>query len=1023
MKSKSPFRSSRVLKLLAGALLAVSAWGASPFGKVVAIGGHASDLALDEGRGVLYIANFTANRIDVMSLADKVIQTSMNVAAQPNSLSLSPDGKYLVATHYGNFEAPTASKNGLTVVNLETGGKQTFALGSAPLGVAFGIDNQAFIATVKEFLLFDPVLGTTQVLDTIEGVVAKTLPQPAGSFPTNITTASIAASRDGLWIFGGTDKLNFRYDVRSRRVNAQLYTSTPENGPRAVSVSDNGEFFTSGWSLQDRDFALHAQFPNPAGTLNIGSTAIDSSRRLIYAQMPEAAVADSSTPAPTTPPAGSTTVPAPPPAAEPSANTPPVLQVVEAENLAVREKLLLPENLAGKSVLSSDYGTMYAVSDSGVVVLPIGSIEQARKLSASHEDVVFRGNFCDRQAAVQEITIVDTSGASTDFGLSSSSPAVHISPSSGVTPARVRISVDPSAFQNSGTAAVMVEIKSDRAVNLPSAIRVLVNTRGPDQRGTFVNVPGKLVDILPDPTRDRFFIIRQDKNQVLVFDSGTTTPVATLQVGNTPTQMAITFDRRYLLVGSDNSQIIYVFDLETLEPVQPIRMPPGHYPRSIAVSGRAILVASRVAGPKHQISRVDFASRTAVVLPTLGVYDNDINIDTVLVASPNGSSILAAQADGNVLLYNASADTFTVSRKDSTALAGAYAASSFDRFVVGNMLMNASLVPMHRLETGTGRSSGFAFVGDEIGYRLTAPDAQSPGVMQRVDLQNGNMIRATRMVEAPILNDPELVFTRTIAPLHERRGIVALTTSGFTVFPWNYDTSVAPPRIESVVNAADLSAPVAPGGLVSVLGSELSPVNMSSSQVPLPTALGESCLTVNGVPVPMIFVSPRQVNAQLPFAVEGNTTLVLRTPGGVSDNYSLTIQPAAPSVFRTGIAGPDSDIPAVVRARNNAIVTPSNPIHLGDVITIYATGLGKTSPAVDPGFPAPSEPLAYALIPPVVTLGGVDLLVTYAGLTPGEVGIYQINAVIGDDVPLGLSVPLSISQGSEATSMNVRVVK
>jgi len=48
---------------------------AATFGTVVSIGGHASDIALDESRGLLYIANFTANRIEVMSLADRSIRT------------------------------------------------------------------------------------------------------------------------------------------------------------------------------------------------------------------------------------------------------------------------------------------------------------------------------------------------------------------------------------------------------------------------------------------------------------------------------------------------------------------------------------------------------------------------------------------------------------------------------------------------------------------------------------------------------------------------------------------------------------------------------------------------------------------------------------------------------------------------------------------------------------------------------------------------------------------------------------
>ena len=81
------------------ALLASSTCEGAYFGTAVPIGGHASDIALDESRGVLYIANFTANRIEVMSTADFSIRTSMNVAPQPGALSLSPDSKFLLVAH------------------------------------------------------------------------------------------------------------------------------------------------------------------------------------------------------------------------------------------------------------------------------------------------------------------------------------------------------------------------------------------------------------------------------------------------------------------------------------------------------------------------------------------------------------------------------------------------------------------------------------------------------------------------------------------------------------------------------------------------------------------------------------------------------------------------------------------------------------------------------------------------------------------------------------------------------------
>ena len=974
--------------------MACSCW-AGTFGKMVVIGGQASDLALDEERRVVYLANFSANRIEVISTSTLAIQTSMNVAARPSALALSPDGRFLLVAHFGNFQAPSTANNLLTLINLVSGGQQTFALGSPPLGVAFGSDSRALVATTTDFLSLDPVSGSTLTVGTVQGVTATTLPAPPANFPPQIVAASLAASGDRKFIYGLTDTIRFKYDVEQRFVTSMGYTANPPMGPRVVSVNQDGSQWAAGWAEFDRDGKLTAQFPNPAGLLEVGSHAIDSGRGLIYAQIPESSSASA-----------------------------PVLMIVDADNLALRERLYLPENLAGKSVLASDGSVMYSVSDSGLLALPVGSLEQVRRIHIAQEDVVFRGSFCNQSVATQEIAVTDSSGARTDFTLTASASGISISPESGMTPAVVRISVDPNAFQDQhGTVTAQIAVRSAQAVNVPPSLRVLINNREPDQRGTLVNVPGKLVDVLADPTKDRFFVLRQDKNQVLVFEGSGYTQVAALRTGNTPTQMAITFDRRYLLVGNDNSQIANVYDLGTLQPQAPIRFPGGHYPRSLASSGRAILAAVRsAASADHKIDRVDLASRTAVELPSLGSWTNKVDIDTVLAASPNGASILAAQADGSVLLYDANADAFTVSRKDFTALGGAYAASSLDQFVVDNNLLNASLVVVGQFESATGSSSGFAFA-NPYGLRTTASNVYSPGVIERVDLGTGAALSPTRTVEAPNLGQTGAAFTRTLAPLANGNAMVSLSASGFTVLPWNYGAAVAPPHIDSVVNAADFTAAVAPGSLISLFGQNLNPVNLATAEMPLPTALGDSCLTVNGALAPMLFVSPTQVNAQLPYYLDGRVTMVLHTPGGVSNNFAITMAATAPGVFRAVIAGTDLEVPTVVRLTNNLLVTPSNPVHRGDTIVIYATGLGLTVPAVDAGAPAPLDPLAVAEIPPELDLGGVGLPVLYAGLTPGYAGLYQINARVPSWVPTGMSVRLTIGQGTASTSVSVRVVE
>src|SRR6266849_2235529 len=137
--------------VVAALLMMTSAAHGGTFGSVVPIGGHASDIALDEARGVLYAANFGAARIDVVSLAKHTAVSSIHVAPYPGSIALSPDGQFLLVAHFGNFQPPSSSANALTLVNLATSGQQTFTLGDPPLAVAFGADGRALVVTTTRF--------------------------------------------------------------------------------------------------------------------------------------------------------------------------------------------------------------------------------------------------------------------------------------------------------------------------------------------------------------------------------------------------------------------------------------------------------------------------------------------------------------------------------------------------------------------------------------------------------------------------------------------------------------------------------------------------------------------------------------------------------------------------------------------------------------------------------------------------------------------------------------------------------
>ena len=1000
------------LVFAAGLVAPVSA---ATFGTVVPIGGQAADIALDEPRGLLYIANFTANQIDVMSLSDNTIHSSISVAPQPGSLALSPDGNYLVIVHFGNFAAPAASTNALTVIYLnQNNALQTFALGDPPLGVAFGIDGIALIVTTTNFILFDPTNGQTVVLDTIANVTAHTLPVPPANFPTNIVATSLNVSADGFHIYGLSDTIFFHYSALDHSLHSlYYYTAVPPLGPRAVSVSADGSYFTAGWAVMIGGI-FRSNFPFALGTLNLGTTAINSSAGLIYAQLPQGTAQSSAAP-PSNPSS---------PSAPQGSVAPPILQVVAADNLAVQQNLQLAENTTGKSILSSKSDMMYSVSDSGVTVFPVGYLNSFNRVQASKPDLVFRGNLCSSNINTQQVTILDPGGNQTDFTLTPSAAGVYLSQYAGTTPATITVTVDPAVFQNQqGTVTASIKIGSGLAINVPDPIRVLINSQGPEQRGTFVDVPGTLVDVLADPVRNRFYVLRQDQNEVYVFDSTGQNQIAVLRTGTTPTSMAITMDSNYLLIGHDNAQLIYVFNLNTLQPSAPVVMASGHQPRQVAVSSNAILAASRVAGPTHTIDYVDFLNRTADPLPSLGVFKNDINIDTALSSSPSGRFILATGADGTTYLYDASSNSFVAGRKDFTSLSGAHSASDYGTFLVNNSLLNQSLVAVGTLDASIGASSGAAFRA-QTGFRTTTPAGSAVGVIEEINPTAG-ALRPTEIVESPLLapKGGPSAFTRTLAPLADQSAFVSLTTSGFTMVPWNYSAAVTPPYLKSVVNAADFTKPIAPGGLIALLGSGLGASTHTATSAPWPTVLADTCLMLNGSPIPMTLVSGRQITAQLPFNVGGSATLALHTPGGSTPAMNVNIQPNAPAVFRSGTAGPVTGIATVYRNSNRQLVTLSNPIHVNDTITIYATGLGAVKPTVATGSAGPAKPLAVATVLPTVSLGGVGLILEYAGLAPGLVGVDAIELKVPGSVPTGISIPLVISQGGVETTLSVRVVK
>jgi uncharacterized protein (TIGR03437 family) len=256
----------------------------------------------------------------------------------------------------------------------------------------------------------------------------------------------------------------------------------------------------------------------------------------------------------------------------------------------------------------------------------------------------------------------------------------------------------------------------------------------------------------------------------------------------------------------------------------------------------------------------------------------------------------------------------------------------------------------------------------------------------------------------------------------DQQSVVLLTQSGLTVVAANFDAPTPIPTVSGIVNGADGGSGIAPGGLALVQGNGLAPRSESFVSLPLPSTLGDACVTVGNIALPLFRVSPTQVLAQLPFGLTGDVPLVVRNPGGVSNPFTAHIQSFAPAIFRSGTAGDQTGLATVIRQKNNDFVDFTNPIHPEDILSIYLTGLSQTSPAAPFGDAAPSDPLAVTATPPIVSLGNSGLPVMFSGLVPGEVGVYVINVFVPHGVASAVQTPLTIKQGDFSTTLQVRVV-
>ena len=244
------------------------------------------------------------------------------------------------------------------------------------------------------------------------------------------------------------------------------------------------------------------------------------------------------------------------------------------------------------------------------------------------------------------------------------------------------------------------------------------------------------------------------------------------------------------------------------------------------------------------------------------------------------------------------------------------------------------------------------------------------------------------------------------------------TALAFTITPAALTTP--PPAITSagIVNAASGVAAIAPGSLISIYGLNLAAGNGSAAGVPLPDRLNGTSVTINGTPAPLIFVSPLQLNAQVPFEINtGTATLLVQAGTLQSAPVPFNVTATAPGVLTmarsTHAIGQNHTDQSV-----NSADAPAAP---GQYVTVYLTGQGAVDPPVLTGAAPPTGAFSVPLAPIQAWVGGQPAQVAFAGLAPGFVGLLQMNIVI-PDVPDG-EQPFDVTIGGVAANRTVLSVR
>ncbi|MBL0158163.1 MAG: hypothetical protein IPP47_13825 [Bryobacterales bacterium] len=708
--------------------------------------GGASDLVLDEPRGRLYLVNTGQRRIEIYSITQRRFIGTVQTDTTPLSAALSADGNVLYVTC---FEGLSLNLIDLTPPNPLLA--RRVSLPAKPEGVAVGLNSdgqeRVLVTTTgtgannasNVLIVFDP--RPEAATDPIQNAImtppappSPLLPPPSGRVAFALRT-NLIARPDRSQIIGfaagaGNTRNLFVFDVnsgtvlRSRGVNE---TST------VLSVSPDGKRFMAGLRLFDAEtLTVLAQqnaanlshlLPNGANfnvQQNQGGSAFGPDGAVLYTAFNFAPLQN--------------------PAARANVSQ---LMVNDPDNLLTHLSLKLPESLSGNMAISSDGGVIYALSESGFLIIPVGRLRESPILMPESTSFLLGSDQCGVTAGLRSAELNVANQGSGRF-----TPTVELVPNlgaGGATPpaaaggipvvlqpvgtaagaqaamtatapsirteadgAGARVSFTFNAVNNRALGTVVPHdfyIYAPEALNIPPQVRIYQNMRDADARASVLPVPVSpaategLVDMVVDNTRQLLFIANSGRNRVEVFDMRSRAFLAPIKVGQLPRSLAMTPDGYTLYVANSGGESISIIDMESRQVIGQVKFPPLPFN-----STQGILTPSVIAATERGLQMImsngslwrviGDEAMPRPVSPVIGA--TTITAPRTMAAASTGEFLILLDGAGVAYLYDALSDDYVQSRQVMPApIQGYYgpiaAGPRGQYFVVNGLVLNQAL--------------------------------------------------------------------------------------------------------------------------------------------------------------------------------------------------------------------------------------------------------------------------------------------------------------------------------------------